>query len=93
MNSIAIFKNSAAYHDYHIPKEIFEAVKRVIENQSCELVKIQTGVYIVKYSPTGPFPQKIGEEWLPVYIARLEQWSSGGIRKSEYEDWKCLADN
>jgi len=90
--SIAIFQNSVEYEDVtqpHVPKEIFETAKRVIENKSCELVKLRDGLYIVKYSETGPFPQKIGDEWLPIYVARMHKWSSGGIKKSEFEEFEA----
>jgi len=90
--SIAIFKNSVDYDEDiaqpFVPASIFEAAKRVTESKGCELVKSRDGMYIVKYSETGPFPQKMrNETWLPVYIARVQQWSSGGIKKEEFQNF------
>ena len=67
-----------------VPIEIFNAARRIIENkEGCELVKTQGCMYVIKYSESGPFKEKISDEWLPVYVARIEQWSSGGIKKDE----------
>lgn len=87
--SIAIFKNAIEYDEDtdkpFVPSIIFETAKKVAETKGCELVKTKNGLYVVKYSPTGPFvdTRLSGDDWLPVYIARIEKWSSGGIRKNE----------
>lgn len=88
--SIAIFKNSATYKETSqptVPDELFTVAQRVIEQKGCELFKAKDGVYVVRYSETGPFPQSLGKEWMPVHIIRLEQWSSGGIKCSEYKEF------
>ncbi len=90
--SISIFKNSVDYDEDlaqpFVPESVFEAAKRVIQSKGCELIKARDGLYIVKYSETGPFPQKMRDEaWLPVYVARVQQWSSGGIRQSEFQNF------
>lgn len=94
--SIAIFKNLHSYDEDTgqpiVPAEVFEAAKKVIENQGSEIIKARDGLYIVKYSPTGPFESNEGvrfynDQWLPVYIARIESWSSGGIRQSEMDQY------
>lgn len=89
--SVAIFKNSVEYEEDIgqplIPAIVFETAKKVIETQGCELVKTRDGLYIVKYSPNGPFPNQISQDWMPVYIARIEKWSSGGIKHKEFEDY------
>lgn len=85
--SIAIFKKKIEYSDdIDVPDEIFAAANRVIESEGQEIVKSKSGFYIVQYSPNGPFTEKIGDDWLPVYVARVEQWRSGGIMKKEMED-------
>lgn len=90
--SIAIFHNQQEYEkDNHpiVPDLIFETAKRVIKNKSCEFVKCSDGIYIVKYSETGPWNTPIlKDEWMPVYIARVEKWSSGGIKTEEMQEWE-----
>lgn len=89
--SIAIFQKSL--EDTEIvscpltPNEVFEAVKRVIQNKKSELIKTRTGFYVISYSETGPFKSKINDEWLPVYIFRAYKWTSGGIKKEEFENY------
>ncbi len=87
--SIAIFKNiaTAKFEDTcpQVPNAVFDAANRVIENKGCEFIKTKSGAYIVKYSETGPFSTQEG--WLPVYVARIEQWSSGGIKEDEMVDF------
>jgi len=91
--SIAIFKSEFDYKTVSkstapiVPKEIFEITQRVIENKSCEIYRGTHGVYIIAYSESGPFPDSAhtSDKWLPVYIARMEKWSSGGVKKEEYE--------
>lgn len=88
---MAIFRNQtesvSETSQPHVPKEIFEAAQRVIQSKSCELIKTRSGVYIVKFSENGPFPEKVGNDWLPVYVARLEKWSSGGIKREEMREF------
>ena len=87
--SVGIFQKTAPKVDIStqpaVPDELFKAVQRVIESQSTELVKSRDCMYIVQYSLSGPFSSKIGDEWLPVYIARVLQWTSGGIKQEEMD--------
>ena len=90
--SISIFPKKIKYTDERTqpetPSEVFEAVQRVIINKNCELVRSNQGLYVVSYSETGPSKTLAGwENWLPVYVAKIEQWSSGGIQKSEMEEF------
>lgn len=93
--SIAIFKGEFDYSAVSlstnpiVPPELFEVSQRVIENKSCEIYRGTNGVYVISYSKSGPFPESahVATKWLPVYIARLEKWSSGGIKKEEYEQF------
>ncbi len=91
--SIAIFPKKVDYSDKRpcpeTPPEIFEAVQRVIENKSgCELVRSKSGLYIVAYSETGPGNDSAGwDGWLPVYVAKIVQWASGGIRQKEMNEF------
>ena len=91
--SISIFHNKSPEEEEiisqpQVPDEVFQAVKRVIESKGCEFIKTGQGVYVVKYSETGPYKDPISQEWLPVYVAKLLKWSSGGIKLSEMENWK-----
>jgi len=93
--SIAIFKSEFDYKTVSktttpiVPKEIFEITQRVIENKSCEIYRGTHGVYVIAYSESGPFPDSAhtSDKWLPVYIARMEKWSSGGVKKSELDNY------
>lgn len=97
--SIAIFPRKIDYDDERtcpeIPDDIFEAAKKVTAAKSgCELVRSKTGLYIVMYSETGPSNSYQGwEEWLPVYVARIEKWASGGIKRSEIEKFLIDKEN
>ena len=87
--SVAIFSgkvDSLQNSKPEIPIEVFHAVNRVMDSKSIELVRTRSGMFIVQYSTNGPFREKIGDDWLPVYVARVEQWRSGGIMKKEMED-------
>ena len=89
--SIAIFRKSIEYDDKStplVPDEIFEAATRVIQTKGMETVRTSDGFFLVKHSETGPFKEQISDDWLPVYIARISAWSSGGIRSKEMEDYK-----
>ena len=89
--SIGIFQQSQEPEEHiscpYVPAELLEAAKRVIENKSKEVLKLSTGIYFIEYSPTGPFSIATTEEWLPVYIIKVLKWSSGGIRKSEFQEF------
>ena len=85
--SIAIFQQSIDEEKHvscpYTSDEVFEAAKRVIENKSSEILKTPRGIFLIEYSPSGPFTTNISDEWLPVYIAKVLKWNSGGIKTSE----------
>lgn len=88
--SIAIFKNAPDFEYEEVSRPVvsqvvFEAAQRVIVSKSCEFLKTKDGVYIVRYAEHGPYQAHVSDEWLPVYVARIEKWSSGGIKRSEME--------
>lgn len=89
--SISIFPQKVEYSDHRprpeTPPEVFEAAQRVIEKKDgCELVRSKSGLYVVTYSETGPTNDPAGwDGWLPVYVAKVVQWSSGGIRQTEMD--------
>lgn len=92
--SIAIFQKQVSYKREvkpDIPDELFEAALRVSQNKGCELVKTKSGIYVVSFSETGPWTNGTEEltlkNWLPVYIARMEKWSSGGITQEELHNY------
>ena len=91
--SIAIFPKTIEYSDNRtkpeIPDEIFEIAQKLAEQKSgCELVRAKTGLYVVMYSETGPSTRPEGwENWLPIYIAKIESWKSGGIKEDEMEQF------
>lgn len=68
-----------------VPDVVFEVAQRVIEQQNTEIVKTEQGNYIITYVANGPWQEKIGDEWLPVYIIKPLKWNSGGIKVSEME--------
>lgn len=70
------------------PDAVFEAALRVIENKNCELVRTPVGIYIVSYSELGPFQEKVSDEWMPVYVAKMQKWRSGGIKLSELKEFQ-----
>jgi len=89
--SIAIFPKKLEYSDNRtkpeVPDEVFEAAQRVTANKGgCELVRSKTGLYIVAYSENGPSKRSEGwEDWLPVYVAKISTWASGGIQAEELQ--------
>ena len=89
--SIGIFQKSADKTEVstqpEVPDELFEAVQRVIQNKTTELVKAHDCMYVVLHSISGPFSAQIGDEWLPVYIAKVLQWTSGGVKDSELQKY------
>lgn len=89
--SIAIFQKSHTYEEKVskpvVPDAVFKAAKRVMKSKKHELVEVDGGFYIVKYSPNGPFQRPMGDSWLPVYVARIDSWSSGGVKKEEFDLW------
>lgn len=98
--SIAIFQkkielsNKAHETTPTTPPEVFEAALRVVESKGCELIKTQGGMYIVKYSETGPGSEPEGwTEWLPVYVAKMISWNSGGIKNEEMEEYHRSKEN
>lgn len=93
--SVAIFANNSEIEAKTevvvkpmVPDEVFEAALRVIQNKNCEIVKSRNGFYVVNYSEHGPFQTPIGSDWMPVYVARLHQWTSGGIKQDEMETFQ-----
>jgi len=94
--SIAIFRNTSEdtsrITQPVVPDAVFEAVTRVMENKNCEIVKADQQSFIVKYSPNGPFVDVGSGEWLPVYVAKLITWTSGGVKKQEYESYLAQKD-
>jgi len=91
--SIAIFPKKVEYSDDRpcpeTPSEVFDAAQRVIENKDgCKLVRTKSGLYVVAYSKTGPGNDPAGwDGWLPVYVAKVVQWASGGIRQKEMDEF------
>jgi len=91
--SIAIFPKKVEYSDDRpcpeTPPEVFEAVQRIVKNESgCELIRCKSGLYVVTYSKSGPGNDPVGwEGWLPIYVAKVAQWSSGGIRQKEMNEF------
>lgn len=91
--SISIFSKKVEYSDDRTkpetPSKVFEAAQRVIESKGCELLRDKTGLYVIEYAENGPGKQKEGwSGWLPVYIAKIESWSSGGITEDEMHNYK-----
>ena len=90
--SIAIFRKSiktdSTVSTPEVPDAVFEAAKRVTDSKGIELIKSTDGIYLIQYSNSGPFKEKLGDEWLPVFIMKLIEWSSGGIKKDEYLSWE-----
>ena len=90
--SIAIFKGEFEYPTSEscpvVPKSLFEAIQRVIKNKGCEFLKSRDGIYIVRYSETGPYQEQMnGDEWMPVYVAKVFHWASGGVKKTEMKEY------
>lgn len=89
--SIAIFANGTASKETRpeVPDVVFEAVKRVMDSKGSELLKTPEGMYVVAYSESGPFsaepPHKhqLPRGWLPVYVAKIVSWTSGGVKTEE----------
>lgn len=90
--SIGIFQREIKYEDDSscplVPDNIFESAIRVIESKGQEIIKNNDGFYLVIYSENGPFLDFKSSDWLPVQIIKLKQWSSGGIKQTEYENYK-----
>lgn len=85
-SSIGIFQRAAEAEDNTrpiTPPAVFEAAKQVARTKETLVVRNKDGVYVISYSEHGPFNEKVSEEWLPVQIMRLKQWSSGGIKTTE----------
>jgi hypothetical protein len=87
--SINIFQNESKYDSDNVPSEVFEAAKRVMENKNCELIRSNQGMYVIQYAEFGPFrTDALKKDWLPVYIIRIKQWSSGGLTLEEFRDFQ-----
>lgn len=88
--SIGIFPNKIEYSDNGVspitPKEVFEAAQRVAKHKTCELIRTNAGLFIVNYSENGPGKETgVWSDWMPVYIARIKEWTAGGIKNKELE--------
>jgi hypothetical protein len=95
--SIAIFEgksdeSSTRQVKPFTPAEVFKAARRVIDSKGCELVRTNTGIYVVAYAENGPFQAPVSDDWLPVYICRLKKWESGGITKEEEAEFLASLD-
>ena len=90
--SIAMFKRSVDYstdHNPTVPPELFEATERVIQNKSTEILKTKGGFYVLSYSESGPWQEiDVKGDFLPIWIARINSWSSGGVRETEMDAYK-----
>ena len=64
----------------HVPSEVFETTKEVIKEKSSKILRTSEGIYLIEYSATGPFQVRISDEWLPVHITKLLEYTSGGIK-------------
>ena len=87
--SIAIFEREIEYPKGSrplIPDDIFEAAQKVVQEKGCKVVKSRNGLYIIQYSESGPW-QDARDDFLPVWIARVSSWSSGGITKMEMDQY------
>lgn len=91
--SIAIFPKKVEYSDNRpcpeTPPEVFEAVQRVVKNgDGCELIRCKSGLYVIKYSKTGPGIDPVGwDGWLPIYVVKTNKWSSGGVQQKEMNEF------
>ncbi len=91
--SISIFPQKIEYSDSgprpETPPEVFMAAQRIAEQKNgCELVRNKSGLYIVTYSATGPGKDSAGwDSWLPIYVAKATQWTSGGIQQKEMDEF------
>lgn len=90
--SIGIFEKNLDYGPTvscpNVSDDVFKAVEEVLETKGEKIVKANDGFYMVKYSESGPFNDILIDDFLPVYVARISKWSSGGVRKKEMEEWK-----
>lgn len=90
--SICMFNRSADYppdHNPIVPSELFEAAERVIQNKNTEILKTKSGFYVISYSESGPWQEvDVKGDFLPIWIARINSWSSGGIRENEMDAFK-----
>jgi hypothetical protein len=92
--SISIFKKAFDYDDSEasplVSSDVLEAVQRVIKTKGIEIIRRIDGFFVIQYSENGPFREPISDEWLPVYIARIKEWTSGGVKKSEMEAYQSV---
>ncbi len=90
--SVAIFHNQRDFEAQVskplVPSQVFKKAQEIIEaKQGCAIVETRSGTYVIRYSETGPFKEKVSSEWMPVQIIRLKQWHSGGIKQVEMNDY------
>lgn len=87
-SSIGIFTQSVDQQTVsETPAEVFEAAERVADSRIDEIIRHRTGIYLVQYSDTGPFQNKM-PAWLPVKITKVIKWVSGGIKEAELQQFK-----
>lgn len=97
--SIAIFPRKLEYSDNRtkpeVPDGVFEATQRIMaKKDGCELVRSKNGLYIVAYSENGPSKRPEGwEAWLPIYVAKISAWESGGIQAEELQAFLDAKEN
>lgn len=70
------------------PEEVWVAAKNVLETKQTQMVRCKSGLYVISYSDNGPFNKdvqknKLNPKWLPLYIIRVIQWTSGGIQEQD----------
>jgi hypothetical protein len=89
-NSACIFSGSINYEGNNLPKEVYFASFRVMKTGITEIVKDNSGFYIIEYSESGPFSNctfGTDDEWIKIRIYRIDNWKSGGIKKTELESF------
>jgi len=91
--SVSIFSKKVENFDKRprpeIPPDVFKVAQKIIKKKGGgEIVKNKSGLYVIMYSETGPTNNPAGwEGWLPVYVAKIVQWTSGGIRQEEMSEF------
>lgn len=89
--SVGIYQRELKYDDNSscplIPDVVFETAKKVLETKGHEIVKTKDGFFLVSYSETGPFTDISSNEWVPVQVVRLKQWTTGGIKNEEMKNY------
>lgn len=89
--SISIFKRSTLTNQHisrpFVPDELFQIAELVVSDKQTRIITALDAVYVIQYSETGPFKNK-EDNWMPVFVYKLEQWSSGGITLGELNEYK-----